>query len=158
MRARSPIIPGTGRATCGPARYGARHKGRQLAAAEVDKVRGDFANYRRFADVTEQIVAVNGSCEARPPNPVATAPAAATGDERGLRDQIAAAFAAEVERLAALAADSLGSGAGVAPVELAIRTAMIQLGAELLQQLVATDTGHRGPRIDCGEGASPPSS
>jgi hypothetical protein len=39
----------------------------------------------------------------------------------------------------------------VAPVELAIRTAMIQLGAELLQQLVATDTGHRGPRIDCGK-------
>ncbi len=66
--------------------------------------------------------------------------------------QIAAAFTAEVERLAALAADALGSGAGVAPVELAIRTAMIQLGAELLQQLVATDTGHRGPRIDCGKG------
>jgi hypothetical protein len=40
----------------------------------------------------------------------------------------------------------------VAPVELAIRTAMIQLGAELLQQLVAADTGHRGPRIDCGAG------
>ena len=39
----------------------------------------------------------------------------------------------------------------MAPVELAIRTAMIQLGAELLQQLVATDTGHRGPRIDCGK-------
>ena len=39
----------------------------------------------------------------------------------------------------------------MAPVELAIRTAMIQLGAELLQQLVAADTGHRGPRIDCGK-------
>jgi hypothetical protein len=39
----------------------------------------------------------------------------------------------------------------VAPVELAIRTAMIQLGASLLQQLVAADTGHRGPRIDCGK-------
>jgi hypothetical protein len=39
----------------------------------------------------------------------------------------------------------------VAPVELAIRTAMIALGAELLEQLVATDTGHRGPRIDCGK-------
>jgi hypothetical protein len=50
-----------------------------------------------------------------------------------------------------LAAEQLGSGAGVAPVELAIRTAMIQLGAELLEQLVATDTGHRGPRIDCGK-------
>jgi hypothetical protein len=39
----------------------------------------------------------------------------------------------------------------VAPVEAAIRTAMIQLGAELLQQLLAADTGHRGPRIDCGK-------
>jgi hypothetical protein len=37
-------------------------------------------------------------------------------------------------------------------VELAIRTAMTALGSSLLQQLVATDTGHRGPRIDCGAG------
>ena len=36
-------------------------------------------------------------------------------------------------------------------MELAIRTAMIALGAELLQQLVGADTGHRGPRIDCGK-------
>jgi hypothetical protein len=40
----------------------------------------------------------------------------------------------------------------LAPVELAIRTAMTQLGAELLEQLLAADTGHRGPRIDCGAG------
>ena len=38
------------------------------------------------------------------------------------------------------------------PVELAIRTAMTQLGAELLQRLLAADTGHRGPRVDCGVG------
>ena len=37
-------------------------------------------------------------------------------------------------------------------MELAIRTAMTQLGGSLLEQLVATDTGHRGPRIDCGAG------
>jgi hypothetical protein len=37
-------------------------------------------------------------------------------------------------------------------VELAIRTAMTQLGASLLGQLVATDTGHRGAWIDCGAG------
>jgi hypothetical protein len=37
-------------------------------------------------------------------------------------------------------------------VELAIRTAMTRLGASLLQQLLAADTGHRGPRIDCGAG------
>ncbi len=35
-------------------------------------------------------------------------------------------------------------------MELAIRTAMTQLGGTLLEQLLATDTGHRGPRVDCG--------
>ena len=66
---------------------------------------------------------------------------------------IAAEVAAEVERLAAVAVDSLGpSGAGLAAVELAIRTAMSRLGASLLGQLLAADTGHRGPRIDCGAG------
>lgn len=33
---------------------------------------------------------------------------------------------------------------------MAIRTAMTQLGAGLLGQLLAADTGHRGQRIDCG--------
>jgi len=37
-------------------------------------------------------------------------------------------------------------------VELAIRTAMTRLGGSLLQQLLAADAGHRGPRIDCGKG------
>jgi hypothetical protein len=41
---------------------------------------------------------------------------------------------------------------GLRPVETAIRTAMTQLGASLLGQLLAADTGHRGPRIDCGAG------
>lgn len=59
-------------------------KGRQLSAGEVDKVRGELANYQRFADLSEQIVAVNESiCEARPPNPAATVSPAAAGDEKG---------------------------------------------------------------------------
>ena len=37
-------------------------------------------------------------------------------------------------------------------IELAVRTAMTKLGAGLLEQLLASDTGHRGPRIDCGSG------
>jgi hypothetical protein len=37
-------------------------------------------------------------------------------------------------------------------VELAIRTAMTQLGASLLQRLLAVDTGHRGQRVGCGAG------
>jgi hypothetical protein len=40
----------------------------------------------------------------------------------------------------------------LAAVETAIRTAMTTLGAELLEGLLAADSGHRGPRIDCGAG------
>jgi len=29
---------------------------------------------------------------------------------------------------------------------------MTRLGGSLLQQLLAADSGHRGPRIDCGTG------
>ena len=47
-------------------------------------MRAELANYQRFADVTDQIVAVNEEiCEPRPPNPAATAPPAVTGDEKG---------------------------------------------------------------------------
>lgn len=37
-------------------------------------------------------------------------------------------------------------------MELAIRTAMTRLGSSLLEQLLGADTGHRGQRIDCGQG------
>jgi hypothetical protein len=37
-------------------------------------------------------------------------------------------------------------------VELAIRTAMTRLGAGLLEDLLAADTGYRGPRAECGAG------
>jgi hypothetical protein len=37
-------------------------------------------------------------------------------------------------------------------VELAIRTAMARLGAGLLEDLLAADTGYRGPRAECGAG------
>ena len=40
----------------------------------------------------------------------------------------------------------------MAAVELAIRTAMTTLGASLLEQLLAADPGHCGPRVDCGAG------
>ena len=35
-------------------------------------------------------------------------------------------------------------------MELAIRTAMARLGAGLLEDLLAADTGYRGPRVACG--------
>jgi hypothetical protein len=37
-------------------------------------------------------------------------------------------------------------------VELAIRAAMTRLGASLLEDLLAADTGYRGPRVDCEAG------
>ena len=61
-------------------------------------------------------------------------------------------LAAEVERLAALAASALGSGAGMEAVERAIRAAVTGLGGALLEGLLAADAGHCGPRVDCGAG------
>lgn len=63
-------------------------------------------------------------------------------------------FTTEIEALAALAARSLGAGegSGLAVLEEAIRAGMIALGASLLEGLLGADTGHRGPRIDCGSG------
>jgi hypothetical protein len=53
-------------------------KGRQLSADEVDKVRAELANYQRYAQVSEQIVAVNEAiCEARPPDAAGTVSPAA---------------------------------------------------------------------------------
>jgi hypothetical protein len=38
----------------------------------------------------------------------------------------------------------------MAIVETAVRAAMTSLGAQLLEDLLAADTGYRGPRVDCG--------
>ncbi len=51
-----------------------------------------------------------------------------------------------------MAAQSLGAGGGLEAVELAIRTAMIKLGAGLLEDLLGLELGYRGPRADCGSG------
>jgi hypothetical protein len=60
-------------------------KGRQLSADEVDKVRAELANYHRYAQVSEQIVAVNEAiCEARPPGAAGTVSSTAdTQAEKG---------------------------------------------------------------------------
>jgi hypothetical protein len=54
---------------------GRKTRGRQLDRAEVDKVRGELAQYQQFAKITDDIVEVNEAiCEARPVG-AATAPA-----------------------------------------------------------------------------------
>jgi hypothetical protein len=56
---------------------GGRTRTRQLAAAELDKVRRELENYRQFVAVTEQIVQVSEAiCEARP----VSSPAAGDGE------------------------------------------------------------------------------
>lgn len=62
--------------------------GRQLSAAEVDKVRQELDAYREFAQLSEKIVAVNEAiCEARPAAPAPRAggndPDAGADGEKG---------------------------------------------------------------------------
>jgi len=60
---------------------------------------------------------------------------------------------AEIGRLAAEAARSLGCGdAGLAAAGAVIRAGLLKLGGGILEQLLAADPGHRGPRVPCGHG------
>jgi Family of unknown function (DUF6788) len=62
---------------------GQRTRGRQLAASEVEKVRGELAAYQEFASLAERIVEVNEAiCEARPAGATDT-PSAPEGEKRG---------------------------------------------------------------------------
>src|SRR5579859_1092274 len=63
---------------------GGRTRSRQLAAAEVDKVRAELASYKEFAALAEQIVAVNEAiCEARPVTSAASVSSAGQAGEGG---------------------------------------------------------------------------
>jgi hypothetical protein len=102
-------------------------RGRQVAAGEVEKVRGEVGRYQEFAALTEQIVEVNEAiCEARPALPETGSRAPAAQGLEQLRAQVRAEIAAEVERLAAAAVRPLsaGGGAGLEAVELVIHAAM----------------------------------
>ena len=73
--------------------------------------------------------------------------------KRGLLRALAAERSAEIGRLAAEAARSLGcGGAGLEAAEAVIRAGMLKLGSGMLGQLLAADPGHRGPRVPCGQG------
>ena len=72
--------------------------------------------------------------------------------KRGLRDALAAEASAEIGRLAAEAARSLGCDAGLEAAEAVIRAGMLKLGGGMLGKLLAADPGHRGPRVPCGQG------
>jgi hypothetical protein len=57
-----------------------------------------------------------------------------------------------VTRLAAAAAASIAAGQGLEAAEKAIRAGLLRLGAEMLEELLAADTGHARPRVPCGQG------
>jgi hypothetical protein len=57
---------------------------RQLATAELEKIRAELVNYKEFAALSEQIVEVSEAiCEARPLPPAAEQPPAIPAGERG---------------------------------------------------------------------------
>ena len=63
---------------------GGKTRTRQLAPAELAKVRAELAGYQEFAALSEQIVEVNEAiCEARPVTPAAEQPPAGAAGERG---------------------------------------------------------------------------
>ena len=49
-------------------------------------------------------------------------------------------------------AASLAGGDGIEAAELAIRAGLTRLGRSVLEDLLAADSGYRGPRADCGAG------
>ena len=132
---------------------GQRTRGRQLAASEVGKVRGELAAYQEFASLAERIVEVNEAiCEARPAAGT-DAPSGTGGRKKGLCDALAGEKSAEIGRLAAEAARALGCGdAGMEAAEAVLRAGLLKLGAGMLGQLLAADPGYRGPRVPCGNG------
>ncbi|HEV3290067.1 MAG TPA: DUF6788 family protein [Streptosporangiaceae bacterium] len=63
---------------------GGKTRTRQLAPAELDKVRAELAAYQQFAALSEQVVAVNEAiCDARPVTPSAGQPPAGPAGEKG---------------------------------------------------------------------------
>jgi hypothetical protein len=73
--------------------------------------------------------------------------------KKGVSEAFAREKAAEIARLAADAAQSLGCGdAGLETAEAVIRAGMLRLGGGMLGQLLAADPGYRGPRAACGNG------
>jgi hypothetical protein len=75
------------------------------------------------------------------------------GGKEGLTAQLAEIAAAEVGRLAALAAGLPGTGSGLGVLEQAMRTALATAGARLPEAVLAADgDGYAGPHAKCGAG------
>ena len=87
--------------------------GRQLAAAEVEKVRREIARHAEFTATVGQIAEVNEQiCEARPAAGT-DAPPVPEGEKGGLFGALAEEKSAGLGRLAAEAARALGCEGGL---------------------------------------------
>ncbi len=110
--------------------------GRQLAAAEVEKVRREIARHAEFTAAVEQIAEVNEQiCEARP---VAGTQAPPVPERE--RVALRRASGSQVRR------DMAAGRRGGAP------TGLLKLGGSMLGQLRAANPGQRGPRLPCSQG------
>ena len=79
-----PGHPGHGPRWLWTRSVGGKTRTRQLSAGELEKVRAELANYKRFVELSEQIVEVNEAiCEARPVLPSAGEPPAGLAGEKG---------------------------------------------------------------------------
>ena len=79
-----PGHPGHGPRWLWTRSVGGKTRTRQLPAAGLERVRAELANYKRFAELSEQIVEVNEAiCEARPVTPSAGESPAGPAAERG---------------------------------------------------------------------------
>ena len=122
-----------------PAARGGRRWRR--CAARWPGMRSSRRSVEQIAEVNEKI------CEARPIAGT-DAPSVPEGEKGGSSSALAEEKAAEIGRLAAEAARSLGCGdAGLEAAEAVIRAGMLKLGGGMLEQLLAADPGYRGPRV-----------
>jgi hypothetical protein len=79
-----PGHPGHGPRYLWTRSVGGKTRTRQLAAAELEKVRAELAKYKEFTALSEQIVEVSEAiCEARPVTPSAEQPPAGRAGEKG---------------------------------------------------------------------------
>ena len=143
-RAKVPVDPVGG--------GGARPSACSSAAAEVEKVRRGGGQARgvrgdRRSDHRGEREDLRGPAA----RPARTRPRRTA--KKGAHEALAEDRTAEIGRLAAEAARSLGCGdAGLEAAEAVIRAGMLAAGCGMLGQLLAADPGHRGPRVPCGRG------
>ncbi len=116
-------------------------------------MRWEVARHAQFAAISERIAEANEKiCEARPAAGT-DAPSAPEDEKGGSAMRSRGEKAAEIGRLAAEAARSLGcGGAGMEAAEAVIRAGMLHAGCGMLGRLLAADPGYRGPRVPCGQG------